>query len=742
MSESSYIEIRGDRENNLRDIDLRIPKHQITVFTGVSGSGKSSVVFDTIAQEAGRQLNSTFSSFARLFLPKYRRPDVDAVANISPAVVIEQKPLGGNARSTLGTISDVNPLLRILFSRFGQPKHGTASNAFSFNDPQGMCATCQGIGRTYVLKLDAAVDQTKSLAAGAVQLPGYTNNAYYQQLLIKAQLFDNDKLVADFTPAEMQLLLNGAATEDQRKKDKFEGIGRQFFRRLVKSDGDTSAAAQKQLDQFAQMDVCPDCHGQRYNQDVLNSRIAGKNIFDLTDMQLDELDALLATWTATQMAPLLHDLHQKLGDLIEIGLDYLSLTRETASLSGGESQRVKTVQYLGNALTDMLYILDEPSTGLHPRDVHRLNDLLAKLRDNGNTVLVVEHDPDVIKVADHIIDMGPGAGIHGGTVTFTGSYNELLASGTLTGNALRQHLPLNAHPRPATTFITSRPSSLHNLNNTQLSVPTGLFTVITGVAGSGKSTLVEQVFAKEHPEAVIIDQAPLHANSRSSIATYTGILDRLRQIFAKETGKPAGFFSANSTGGCPECKGKGTVELNLSFMDNVSVECPTCHGSKFKTEVLDYKIRGLSIVDMMHMTVEEAVAFFNDKKISAKLQAVENVGLSYLQIGQTLDTLSGGEGQRLKIAAELLNDGNLYILDEPTTGLHTADTANMIRIINDLVDQGNTVIVIEHNTDVMRAADWIVDIGPDGGSRGGQIVYAGPVAGIKNIKDSITAEYI
>lgn len=423
-------------------------------------------------------------------------------------------------------------------------------------------------------------------------------------------------------------------------------------------------------------------------------------------------------------------------------MDYLSLTRETASLSGGESQRVKTVQYLGNALTDMLYILDEPSTGLHPRDVHRLNDLLAKLRDNGNTVLVVEHDPDVIKVADHIIDMGPGAGIHGGTVTFTGSYNELLASGTLTGNALRQHLPLNAHPRPATTFITSRPSSLHNLNNTQLSVPTGLFTVITGVAGSGKSTLVEQVFAKDHPEAVIIDQAPLHANSRSSIATYTGILDRLRQIFAKETGKPAGFFSANSTGGCPECKGKGTVELNLSFMDNVSVECPTCHGSKFKTEVLDYKIRGLSIVDMMHMTVEEAVAFFNDKKISAKLQAVENVGLSYLQIGQTLDTLSGGEGQRLKIAAELLNDGNLYILDEPTTGLHTADTANMIRIINDLVDQGNTVIVIEHNTDVMRAADWIVDIGPDGGSRGGQIVYAGPVAGIKNIKDSITAEYI
>lgn len=737
-----FIEIKGDRENNLRNVNLRIPKHQITVFTGVSGSGKSSIVFDTIAQEAGRQLNSTFSSFARLFLPHYRRPDVDSVKNISPAVVIEQKPLGGNARSTLGTISDVNPLLRILFSRFGVPKHGDAANAFSFNDPAGMCNTCQGIGRTYVMNLDAALDRTLSIKDGAIQLPGYTNNAYYQQQLVKSKLFDNDTPVADFTDAEMELLLHGAKDPAQRKKDKFEGIARQFFRLTVKSDGDTTSSAAKKLATFATMAECPDCHGQRYNEAVLASRINGYNMFDLTNMQLDELDAVLDGWDEPAMTPIIADLHRRLGDLIGIGLDYLSLTRETASLSGGESQRVKTVQYLGNALTDMLYILDEPSTGLHPRDVHRLNDLLRKLRDNGNTVIVVEHDPDVIKIADYIVDMGPGAGTHGGTVTFTGTYAELLASDTLTGRALKQQLPLNPHPRSATTFIEGQPTSLHNLKNIALRVPEHLFTVITGVAGSGKSTLVEQSFAVQHPEAVIIDQSALHANSRSSIATYTGIMDRLRQLFAKASGKPAGFFSANSTGACPKCKGKGTVELNLSFMDDVSVTCPLCHGGKFKAEVLDYKIRDHNIVDMMHMTVEEATAFFNDKKISDKLAAVQNVGLGYLQIGQTLDTLSGGEGQRLKIAAELLNAGNLYILDEPTTGLHTADTANMIRIINDLVDSGNTVIVIEHNTDVMRSADWIVDIGPDGGSRGGEIVYAGPVAGIKAAERSITAKYI
>lgn len=736
------IQIIGDRQNNLQNVSLSIPKHQITVFTGVSGSGKSSIVFDTIAQEAGRQLNSTFSSFARLFLPRYKRPDVDAVNNISPAVVIEQKPLGGNARSTLGTISDINPLLRILFSRFGQPHHGHASNAFSFNDPEGMCPTCQGIGETYVLNLDAAFDRSKSIREGAVLLPGYVKNGYYNQQLIKTKLFDNDLPLNQFSDDQWDFFLQGDPDERVRTKQKFEGISRQFFRTTTQSDRDTSAGAAKRLATFATQTLCPDCGGKRYNSSVLASCINGYNIFDLTDMQLSDLVAVLKTFDDPAMAPLLTDLQQRLGDMIAIGLDYLALTRDTRTLSGGESQRVKTVQYLGNALTDMLYILDEPSTGLHPRDVHRLNDLLKKLRDNGNTVIVVEHDPDVIAVADHIIDMGPGAGSHGGKVTFEGSYAELLESDTLTGRSLKQHLPINPHPRKATTFIESQPSSRHNLKNISLKVPVGLFTVVSGVAGSGKSTLVQQVFAQEHPEAIIIDQSPLHANSRSSIATYTGIMDRLRQLFAKSSGQPAGFFSSNSTGACPQCHGKGVVSLNLSFMDDVEVECSLCHGTKFKAEVLQYEIRGHNIVDMMQMTVEEAVRFFNDKKIASKLAAVENVGLSYLEIGQTLDTLSGGEGQRLKIAAELQNAGNLYILDEPTTGLHTADTKNLIRIINDLVNAGNTVIVIEHNLDVMRSADWLIDIGPDGGSRGGEIVYQGVPAGVVDCERSITGKYL
>ncbi|WP_461244661.1 ATP-binding cassette domain-containing protein [Secundilactobacillus muriivasis] len=742
MAATDWINIRGDRENNLQNVNLRIPKHQITVFTGVSGSGKSSIVFDTIAQEAGRQLNSTYSSFARLFLPKYHRPDVDAVTNLSPAIVIEQRPLGGNARSTLGTISDINPLLRVLFSRLGQPAHGKTANTFSFNDPAGMCPRCQGIGETYVLNLEAVLDQSLTLREGAVLLPNYGVKGYYQQQLLKNKQLDADKPVADFTATELDYLLNGDVDEANRKQQKFEGVGRQFFRQTVNSDGDTTAGAAKKIATYTLTTVCPDCQGKRYNPSVLASKIHGYNLFDLTEMPLAELDTLLATWTAPEIVPVIQDLRRRIGDLINIGLDYLSLTRDTRTLSGGESQRIKTVQYLGNSLTDMLYILDEPSTGLHPRDVHRLNELLQKLRDNGNTVLVVEHDPDVIKIADYVIDMGPGAGRHGGTVTFTGTVSDLLASDTLTGQYLNHRLPINETPRNATTFMTSAPSSLHNLKQVSLKVPVGLFTVVSGVAGSGKSSLVQQVFAQEHPEAISITQAPLHTNSRSSIATYTGIMDRIRQLFAKASGQPAGFFSANSKGACPTCKGKGMVELNLSFMDNAQVVCPDCQGQKYRPEVLQYSLHGYNIVDLMRMTVEEATTVFADKKISTQLEATLNVGLGYLSLGQTLDTLSGGEAQRLKIAAELNQKSELIILDEPTTGLHSADTANMIRIINDLVDAGNTVIVIEHNTDVMRSADWIIDIGPDGGIHGGQIVYEGPVAGIKTCNQSITAQYL
>jgi len=505
---------------------------------------------------------------------------------------------------------------------------------------------------------------------------------------------------------------------------------------------DMTPAKKKTIDRFAEMATCDACHGQRYNQEVLASKINGLTIFELTDMQLDDLARTLDQFNDEGMAPIISDLKKRIGDLIEIGLDYLSLTRETTTLSGGESQRVKTIKYLSNSLTDLIYILDEPSTGLHPRDVHRLNELLLKLCDKGNTVIVVEHDPDVIKIADFVVDVGPKAGIHGGEIMFTGSYPELLKSDTLTGNYLMHKLPLNKTPRHPKQLISSQPSSLHNLKNVSLTVPVGLFTVITGVAGSGKSTLVEQVFAKQFPESVIISQSALHANSRSNSATYTGIMDIIRKLFAQQNQVDAGLFSSNSKGACPECGGKGVIELNLAFMDNSEVECPLCHGTRFDPEVLSYKLKDKNIVEIMDMTIEEAFDFFNDSKITSKLANVSNVGLGYLSLGQSLDTLSGGESQRLKIATELNKKGNIYILDEPTTGLHTSDVENIIRIINDLVEKGNTVLVIEHNTDVMRSADWIIDIGPDGGSRGGEIIYEGPVEGISSADQSVTAQYL
>ncbi|MFD1472093.1 ATP-binding cassette domain-containing protein [Companilactobacillus mishanensis] len=748
MSNEQFIEIVNDRENNLKNVSLKIPKNKITVFTGVSGSGKSSIVFDTIAQEAGRQLNSTYSSFTRLYLPKYKRPDADEIHNLTTAIIIDQKPLGGNARSILGTISDINPLFRILFSRFGKPKYGDASNAFSFNDPMGMCPKCDGVGKSYVLKMDAALDMDKTLSTGAIKLPGYTTKtSFYLQTILNSGMFDNDKPIKDFSEEEMEMLLNGEESlkvefNGAERNITYEGIERQFYRRNFQTGGDLSSTARKNLEKFAEMATCNECHGMRYNKKVLASKIDGKNIFDLTNMQLDELLKELDKFNRDQMQSIVKDIKKRVGDLVDIGLDYLSLTRETTSLSGGESQRVKTVKYLSNSLTGLTYILDEPSTGLHPRDVHRLNDLLMKLRDNGNTVLVVEHDPDVIKIADHIIDVGPRAGIHGGEIMYTGSYDNLLKSDTLTGKYLQNHLPFNDSPREANDFIESSASSLHNLKNVSLKIPKGLFSVITGVAGSGKSTLVEQVFSKEYPDAVIIDQSPLHATSRSNSATYTGIMAEIRKLFAKANDVSDGLFSYNSTGACPECGGKGVIEMNLSFMENSEIECPVCHGGRYDPKVLEYKLKDKNIVEIMNMTIEEAVDFFDDKKISSKLSHIQDVGLDYLSMGQPLNTLSGGECQRLKIAKELNKKGNVFILDEPTTGLHVSDIENIIRIINNLVDKGNTVIVIEHNTDVMRSADWIVDMGPDGGSRGGQILYEGQVAGIKKVKESYTAEYL
>ncbi|MCH5463747.1 ATP-binding cassette domain-containing protein [Levilactobacillus tujiorum] len=747
MSDSDFIEIVNDRENNLQNISLKIPKNKLTVFTGVSGSGKSSIVFDTIAQEAGRQLNSTYDSFTRTFLPDYRRPDVDEVRHLSTAIVIDQKPLGGNARSTLGTVSDISPLLRILFSRFATPHYGDASNAFSFNDPAGMCPTCEGIGKTYVVKRAAILDMTKSLNEGAILLPGYGPQTFLFQTLKATGRFDLDRPVRDFTAEELDQLLMGKQAVRVAYKDSvfnvnFEGLERLFYRQNLKTGKGISEGARKKIEKFATMRPCPDCQGKRFNPQVLAAQIKGYNLYDLTALQLTDLQRVLAQFDDPRMTNLVTSIQDRVAGLVDIGLDYLSLTRETATLSGGESQRVKTVKYLANSLTNLLYILDEPSTGLHPRDVHRLNELLLKLRDKGNTVLVVEHDPDVIQVADYVVDVGPRAGIHGGRIMFTGTYPELLQSQTLTAQYLQRQLPINPTPRQPTTFLTTQPSRRHNLKDAVLKIPTGLFTVVTGVAGSGKSTLVEQVFAAEHSEARQIDQRPLHTNSRSNPATYMGVLTAIRKLLANENAVSESLFSANSKGACPKCGGKGVLELNLSFMENATVTCDLCHGGRFDPQVLTYQFKQRNIEEIMAMTVEEAVAFFAGTKVAAGLESLMTVGLEYLALGQPLSTLSGGEGQRLKIAKELRKRGNLYILDEPTTGLHPSDIMIIVKIINDLVDSGNTVVVIEHNLDVIRCADWLIDIGPDGGTNGGEILYAGPVAGVRQAPRSITGQYL
>lgn len=744
---TEWISVKNAKENNLKGVSIQIPKGKITVFTGVSGSGKSSIVFDTIAQEAGRQLNETYNSFTRLFLPRYKRPDVEEISNLSVCVVIDQKRLGGNARSTVGTTTDINSLFRILFSRFGKPAAGKGySNAYSFNDPEGMCEVCQGIGKTITLNLETVLDREKSLQEGAILLPGYGPGTFYWKEFANVGLFDVDKKIKDYTDEEMNLLLyeSGRPLTVEYKSSTFEttfeGLVPRFMRTLQR-DQDVSDAKSKKLEKFTIMDTCPSCHGKRYRKAVLDSKIDGYSIFDLTNLELDQLQAALDTLNVPEGQIIIDGIKSRVQSLVDIGLGYMNLNRESESLSGGESQRVKMVKYLSSSLNQMIYISDEPSTGLHPRDVYRLNDLLQKIRDKGNTVIVVEHDPDVIAIADHVIDVGPKAGSHGGEIMYAGPYSGLLETDTLTGRYLRERCFPAHEPRPVKEFISSRKSVLHNLKNIALHVPLGVFTVVTGVAGSGKSTLTK-VFLKEHPEAVYIDQSSVHTNSRSNPATFIGIMDFIRSTYAKQHGQPAGLFSYNSIGKCETCNGTGKIELNLSYMDKSEVECSECQGNRYQTAVLAYDYKGKNIVEVMNMTMEEAYEFFDDQKIKKHLEQLITVGLSYLTLGQPLDTLSGGEAQRLKLAKELKTNGKLYVLDEPTSGLHLSDVEHILRILDDLVESGNTVVVIEHHLDVIRHADWIIDLGPDGGNAGGEIIFEGRVNELKHCPESITGRYL
>ena len=740
-----YVEIQGARENNLKNVSLRIPKRKITIFTGVSGSGKSSIVFDTVAAEAQRLLNETFTAFVRNFLPKVTQPDADAIKNLNMAIIVDQKQLGGGSSSTVGTATDIAAILRALFAKGGQPNLGHGY-LFSFNTPQGMCQTCDGLGQMMTLNLDKALDRTKSLNEGAVLLPDAKVGGWGWKVMVKSGLFDNDKKVADFNNEEMHNLLHS----EPLKVDvggglniKFTGLVDEFARKYIKRDiKSLSERTQKAIEPFIANGPCESCHGARLSQQALASKINGHNIADLSGMQIDELINAINDIKEQSLKPVTDMLKIRLQSLVDIGLDYLSLDRPTDTLSGGESQRVKLVKYLNGTLNDVMYIFDEPSVGLHPRDVHRLNDLLQQLRDNGNTVIVVEHDPDVIKVADYIIDVGPHAGSKGGKIVFEGSYKDLLKADTLTGKFLSQNLPIKADPRTAKGSIPIAHASINNLHDVSVDIPTGILTVVTGVAGSGKSSLINQTFVPEHPDAIVIDQSPVGVNSRSNPATYTGIMDVIRKAFASANKVDASLFSFNSKGGCENCQGTGYVTTDLAFLDEQKLLCEVCEGKRYKEEVLQYKLNSKSITDVLDMTIAESLTFFEDKEINKKLRAMSDVGLDYLTLGQPLSTLSGGECQRIKLAGELHKNGSIYVMDEPTTGLHTSDIQHLLAIMNRLVDGGNTVIVIEHNLDVIRQADWIIDVGPEGGKRGGKILFEGTPASLKHAKESLTARYL
>ncbi|MFE4571059.1 ATP-binding cassette domain-containing protein [Paenibacillus chitinolyticus] len=750
MSESNqeYIVISAARENNLKNVSLRIPKRKITIFTGVSGSGKSSIVFDTIAAESTRLLNENFSMFVRTFLPRYPQPDADAIENLSMAVIVDQKRLGGGSHSTMGTITDISPILRLLFSRVGQPYVGQA-NMFSFNDPQGMCPECNGIGRSLSIDMSKALDKSKSLHEGAILLPGYSVDSMDWTIIIQSGPFDPDKKLGDYSEEELEQLLYGKARKvatlfgGKTINITVEGVIEKFTNKYIKQDVKTkSERTQKTVAPYISEGPCSSCHGARLSQAALGCKINGRNIAEMSSMEVGQLIRVIREIGDSVAAPIVKSLTERLQHLVDIGLDYLTLDRETDTLSGGESQRVKMVKHLSGSLVDVTYIFDEPSIGLHPRDVHRLNELLQKLRDKGNTVIVVEHDPDVIKVADHIVDVGPHAGSRGGTIVYEGSFQGLLEADTLTGTHMKRQLRMKQDCRRPSGKLSIKDASLHNLRNVSVDVPTGVLTVVTGVAGSGKSTLINEVFLSRHPDAIVIDQSAVGVSTRSNPATYTGIMDDVRKAFATANKVSQGLFSFNSKGACENCQGLGVVYTDLAFLDSVKLPCDVCGGRRFKEEVLAYKLNGKSIAEVLEMTVEQALDFFQLKEVVRKLQAMSDVGLNYITLGQPLSTLSGGECQRIKLASELHKKGSIYVMDEPTTGLHMSDIGHLLEIMNRLVDAGNTVIVIEHNLDVISQADWIIDMGPDGGSKGGQVVFEGTPPQIIQAEQSITGRYL
>ncbi|MFS8098897.1 excinuclease ABC subunit UvrA [Lentzea alba] len=737
------IQVRGARENNLADVSLDVPKRRLTVFTGVSGSGKSSLVFGTIAAESQRMINETYTAFLQSFMPSIGRPDVDSLTNLSAAIIVDQERMGANSRSTVGTATDAHTMLRIVFSRLGEPYVGT-SGAFSFNLPEGMCPTCEGLGKVTTIDVDAIVDRSKSLNDGAIDAPNYGVGTWYWQVLANSGLYPADKPIAEFTDQQLQDFLYKPTTKLNvgGTNVTYDGLIPKLQRTILSKDRESMQPHIRAfVDRTMTFAACGDCHGARLNEAALNSKIRGVNIADCCAMQISDLAEFVRSLDEPSVAPLLATLRETLDSLVEIGLGYLSLDRESGTLSGGESQRVKMVRHLGSSLTDITYVFDEPTVGLHPHDIQRMNNLLLRLRDKGNTVLVVEHKPETIEIADHVVDLGPGAGVNGGHLCYSGDVAGLRTSGTLTGRHLDHRAKLRPEFRSPKGFLTISGARTNNLKDVSVDIPTGVLTVVTGVAGSGKSSLIHGSLRKR-PGVVTVDQSAIRGSRRSNPATYTGLLDSVRTAFAKANGVKAALFSANSEGACTHCKGIGLVYTDLAMMAGVATVCEKCEGKRFTPEVLRYTLRGKNISEVLGMSVAEAREFFPSGQARTVLSRLHDVGLSYLSLGQPLTTLSGGERQRLKLAIHMAEKAATYVLDEPTSGLHLADVDQLLGLLDQLIDSGNTVIVIEHHLAVMAHADWIVDMGPGAGHDGGQVVFSGTPGDLVASSGTLTAQHL
>ncbi|OTN89318.1 excinuclease ABC subunit A [Enterococcus sp. 7E2_DIV0204] len=745
---NKYIQICNATQNNLKNVSVKIPKHQLTVVTGVSGSGKSSLVFDTLAAESRRELNDTFSSYIQHMLPKYGRPTVEKIENLPVAIPIEQKKLSANSRSTVGTYTEIYTFLRLLFSRVGKPFIGY-SDSFSFNHPDGKCPICDGLGYVTEMDIHKLIDFNKSLNESPIDFPTFGFDAWRWKRYAYSGLFDLDKKIKDYSPEELELLLNAPQQKLKNppaqwpKTALYEGIIPRMNRSILHKDD--AKRHKKQIDSFVTTKICPECRGNRVNRRVRSCKINGKSIADTVQLSLEELVEFIETIDIDLAQEIKEEILSRLHALINIGLNYLTLGRSTGSLSGGEAQRIRIAKHITNALNDVLYVLDEPSAGLHPKDIDRIKMALRILRDKGNTVVLVEHNPQLIEIADYIIDVGPKAGEAGGEIQFTGSYADFMKQDTATSIAIRSKVALKTKNREPKGMLAVKNVTGHNLQGFSTNIPLQTLTVLCGVAGSGKSSLGEEILQaaiEQELEVVSISQKSIGVNLRSTPLTYLNIFGDIRQLFAEENNVSPALFSYNSQGACPHCKGKGVIVSNMAFMDDVVTTCESCQGTRYKPEVLSYTYRNKTIVNILDMTVTESRDFFNDTPFKNKLQTIVEVGLGYLRLHQSLSTLSGGELQRLKLANQLYKKGALYLLDEPTDGLHLTDINNLLNLFNQLVDNGNTVVLLEHHLSAIRQADWLIELGPEGGTKGGKLMFEGTPLELANSGDKITGIYL